>query len=207
MERKETPIKSSFLGFVKEARCPVCDAAIDLSVGSSSSSRLLCSGCGEYLEVAGKNLRQIEPTTVLWEPEFAAPTPWTDMARPMGTVLHFDMTAALTEMVTTKNVGTRVLDALWPPGCCVCGKAATRAETISTHFSFTPRGGGFRQLPRQEATVVAEGVPHCDEHKVGARFDRTQFSNPGHDTIVGLKFRSYAYQIEFRNLNAWKWRD
>lgn len=33
------------------------------------------------------------------------------------------------------------------------------------------------------------------------------FSTSGQETVVGLFFRSYAYQIEFRKLNRWRWAD
>jgi len=36
MQLKETPIKSSFLGFGKRGTCPVCDALVLKSLGTSA---------------------------------------------------------------------------------------------------------------------------------------------------------------------------
>jgi predicted RNA-binding Zn-ribbon protein involved in translation (DUF1610 family) len=210
MERKETPISSSFLGLVKRGFCPVCGAPIAVSLGSSSM--MLCPNCGDYLEVVEKKLRQMDPTLVIPEATFllmpgmafGAPTPWTDMQAPRFGAISFDMESAVTEMVLTKKEGVRVLDAKWPAVCCVCGKPATREETTTARFVFAPPGLIRRD---REATVIAKGVPHCAEHKDGARFERARFSTPAQETIVGLFFRSYAYQIEFRKLNPWKWRE
>jgi hypothetical protein len=169
---------------------------------------MLCPNCGDYLEVVEKKLRQMDPTLVTPHCQFglgfAAPTPWTDMQAPRFGAIAFDIESALTDMVLTKKEGTRVLDAKWPAGCCVCGRPPTREETVAAEFTFAPPG-----LLRQdkEARVIAKGVPYCAEHKDGARFERAMFSTPEQETIVGLFFRSYAYQIQFRTLNPWKWRE
>ena len=206
MERKETPIKSAFFGFSKSGTCPVCSAELELGLTVGSDYNCLCISCGEYSEVVGgKTLRQMDIATIYHEPAFAAALPWI-MRRPMHTTLHFDMNAALTELVMTKKASTRVLEATWPEGCCVCGNTATRTESIGEHFLFNPPGSGGPFLkPQQEGDVVAQGVPHCGEHKDGARFKRTTFNNPVSDPLLGLHFRSYRYQTEFRKLNQWKW--
>lgn len=198
---KETPITSSFLGLVKRGICPVCGAPIAINWGFSSM--MLCQNCGDYLEVAEKKLRQMDPTLVTPQPAFAAPTPWTDMQAPRFGAISFDMESAVTEMILTKKEGVRVLDAKWPAVCCVCGKSATREETTTARFIFTPPG--LFRLQDKEATVIAKGIPHCAEHKDGTRFERARLSTPEQETIVGLFFRSYTYQIQFRKLNPWKW--
>lgn len=210
MERTETPITSSFLGLVKRGACPVCGAPISVNLGSSSM--LLCPNCGDYLEVSEKKLRQMDPTLVIPDTTFlltpglafAAATPWTDMQAPRFRALSFDMESTVTEMfLTKKEEGVRVLDAKWPSICCVCGKPATREETTAAQFIFAPPG-----IIRydKEVMVVAKGIPHCAEHKKGAQFERAMFSTPEQETVVGLFFRSYAYQIQFRKVNPWKWR-
>jgi hypothetical protein len=191
------------MGLVKRGICPVCSAPISVNLGSSSM--MLCPNCGDYLEVVEKKLRQMDPTLVTLQPLFAAPTPWTDMQAPRFGAISFGIEDALTDMILTKKEGVRVLDAKWPAGCCVCGKHATREETITARFIFAPPGLMFRR--DKEATVIAKVVPHCAEHKDGARFERAMFSTPQQETIVGLFFRSYAYQIQFRKLNPWKWRE
>lgn len=168
---------------------------------------MLCPNCGDYLEVVEKKLRQMDPTLVTPHCQaglgFAAPTPWTDMQAPRYAAISFDKESALTELILTKKEGTRILDAKWPTCCCVCGKPPTREETTTARFIFSPPG-----LIRcdKEAVVIAKGIPHCAEHKDGAQFERAMFSTPEQETIVGLFFRSYTYQIQFRKLNPWKWR-
>ena len=127
------------------------------------------------------------------------------MQAPRLGAISFDMESAVTDMVLTKKEGARIIDAKWPPGCCVCGKPAAREETTAAQFTFTPPG--LIRVRDKEATVIAKGVPYCVEHKDGARFERAMFSTPEQETIVGLFFRSYAFQIQFRKLNPWKWRE
>jgi hypothetical protein len=126
------------------------------------------------------------------------------MQAPRLGAIAFDIESAVTEMVLTKKEGARVFDAKWPAGCCVCAKPATREETTAARFTFAPPGLIRRD---KEAMVIAKGVPYCADHKDGAQFERAMFSTPEQETVVGLFFRSYAYQIQFRILNPWKWRE
>jgi hypothetical protein len=205
MELNETPITSTFLGFVKRGRCPGCDSPIAINFGFSSM--MLCPNCGDYAEVVQNRLRQMDPTLVASHCQsgggFAAPTPWTDMHAPRFGAIAFDIEGFVTEAILTKKERTRFFDAQWPAGCCVCGRPATREETIAARFTFTPPG--LVRASDKEAMVMAKGVPYCDEHKEGAQFERAMFSTPEQETNVGLFFRSYAYQIRFRKLNPWKW--
>ena len=209
MEGKETLITSIFLGLVKRGICPVCDAPIAVNFGFSSM--MLCANCGDYLEVVEKKLRQMDTTLVTPHCQgglgFAAPTPWTDMQVPRFGAISFDLESAMTDMVLTKKEGARLFDAKWPAGCCVCGKPVTCEETTTARFTFSFAPPGRMRREKKEATVIAKGIPHCAEHKDGARFERARFSTPEQETIVGLFFRSYAYQIQFRKLNPWKWRE
>jgi hypothetical protein len=201
MERKETPVTSSFLGLMKKGTCPLCGESI--SINFAFSSMMLCQNCGDYLEVVEKKLRQMDATRLAQMPIFGAPTPWPDMQAPRFTEIPFDIENALGEMVLIKKEGVRVFDAKWPLVCCVCERPATREETLIARFIFSPPGIIRGQ---KEATVVAKGVPHCAEHKNGARFERATFSTSLQETVVGVFFRSYAYQIQFRKLNPLKWR-
>jgi hypothetical protein len=72
-------------------------------------------------------------------------------------------------------------------------------------FIFTPPG--VIRVWSKKATIIAKGIPHCAAHEHGAVFEAAMFSTPGQDTAVGLFFRSYAYQIQFRRLNPWSWAD
>jgi len=115
MDRKETPIVSSFLGIIKNGTCPVCGAA--LAPGFDAPALLLCPDCGEYSEVAEKKLRQMDTARVLPQPSFTAPTPWADMHAPTFQTISFATSVedylkeTLTDLALTKEHGLRVLDA------------------------------------------------------------------------------------------------
>ena len=201
IEREETPVRSSFLGFVKRAECPACGTLLTKNLGESW---VLCSKCGDYSSFEAKTLRRVDRSLVRDVALFAAPTPWPEMQAPLFSEVRHPV-AALTDMFLTKSEGVRLLDAKWPEGCCVCGKPSTREETISQQLGFSaPSGGASRQ--KKEATVVARGIPHCAEHEGGARFERLISFGDEDLMILGLFFRSYPYQIRFRKLNPWKWR-
>jgi hypothetical protein len=200
MEPKETPIQSSFVGFVKRAACPSCGTPL---AKSAASSVVLCSNCGDYATFGEKTLRTMDPASVEARPFFAAPTSWPDMQAPTFSALMHPA-ATLAEMIRTKKEEARLLDARWPEGCCVCGKPASRAETISQRVGFSPTDGPISRK-QKEATVVAKDVPHCAEHKDGARFERVNSFGDSDVMVLGIFFRSYAYQIQFRKLNPWKW--
>ena len=202
MQNKESPITSGFLGMVKKSTCPCCNIALSwgLSIGTG-----LCPNCGEYLDFdkSKKNLRQADSETVRERPFFAAPTPWDDIISPLGSAISLSAASAVTDMLLTKKDGIRVLEANWPEGCCVCDKPATREEKIVARYTFTPPG--VIRVGQKQVTLVANGCPHCAEHKNGASFDIARFINIHQPSRVGLLFRSYSWQIKFRRLNPWKW--
>jgi hypothetical protein len=201
MTSKETPVTPSFLGFVKKGPCPTCGTLMTKKLGTPE---VLCSRCGDLLIFKEKTLRQADPATIALGHAFPAPTPWPDMEAPtFGALAH--PLAAIDDLIRTKPAGVRVMDAKWPSGCCVCGKPATRAETISGRVTFAPPNGG-KPRARLEAAVVAGGVPHCAEHADGARLAAAVNFGDLDASLLGLFFRSHAYQIEFRRLNPWKWR-
>lgn len=201
MDTKETPVRSSFLGFIKSGDCPGCGTRLSKNLGLAE---VLCSNCGDYALFGDKTLRPMEPSRAAPVPVFAAPTPWADMQAPaFGALLH--PLAALDDLLRTKPEDVRLLEAAWPEGCCVCGGPAARTETIAQHVSFAPPNGGAPRR-QKEATVVAKGIPHCAEHAEGARFERVISFGDANRMALGLFFKSYAYQIRFRKLNPWKWR-
>jgi hypothetical protein len=200
MEPKETPIQSAFMGFVKRAECPGCGALLAKNLVSSI---VLCSQCGDYAAFGEKTLKPVEPAAVELRPFFAAPTSWPDIQAPtFSTLMHPAVTLA--EMIRTKKEDARLLEARWPEGCCVCGKPAARVETISQRVGFSPPEGLLSRA-QKETTVVAKDIPHCGEHKDGARFERVVSFGDTDVMALGIFFRSYAYQIQFRRLNPWKW--
>lgn len=201
MDLKETPVTPSFLGFVKKGDCPTCGNPLSKRLGTPD---VVCSNCGDCLVFKDKTLRQVDPASVAPGHAFAAPTPWPDMECPTFGALTHPLTA-IDDLIRTRQEGVRVMDAKWPAGCCVCGKPATREEMIPQRVSFAPPDGG-KPRAQKEVTVVAKGVPHCAEHTDGARFAQAFGFGDIDASLLGLFFRSYAYQIEFRRLNPWKWR-
>lgn len=204
---KETLIISSFMGLVRRGPCPVCGATVAVKFGFTRM--MLCPNCGDYLEAVEKKLRQMDQTLIESTPTFAAPTQWTDMRSPTFETISFfqwdDLVTNATEWMLTGKEGVRVMDAKWPGVCCVCGEPPTREETTAQKFVFTPPG--IIRVRSKQATIIAKGIPHCAEHEHGAVFERAMFSTPDQETVVGLFFRSYAYQIQFRKLNPWRWVD
>jgi hypothetical protein len=208
MDRVETDVTSSFMGLSRQGPCPVCGEII--AVQPFATTRMLCPTCGEYLQMVEKKLRRMDVASMMSMPAFAAATPWSDMASPRSETLSMGFTwdeliQEAAQSVLTKNERVRLLNAAWPSGCCVCGEPETRKQIIASTFVFV-RPALFR-LRERKAKVIAKDIPHCDEHIDGAKFDAAMFSTAGSPTEIGLFFRSYRYQIEFRRLNPWKWAD
>ena len=197
MVLKETPITASWFGVAGKGTCPTCAASLQTTFGAS----IICKSCGEYLTVANKAFRQIDPNSTNLRPFYAAPTPWADIAAARSTTMTFTLEDYAFDKFMTKNEGVRVWDAKWPGGCCVCGKAKTRDETVVNTFVFTPPG--LIRIRDKEAKLIAKGVPYCSEHNNGVEFGRVLFNMD--QTGFGLLFRSYAYRNSFRLLNPWKW--
>lgn len=201
MEIRETPVTPSFLGFVKKAPCPVCGTVLAKSLGTAG---VLCSGCGDYSVFGDKTLRRMDADSLRDAPAFAAPTPWPDLQAPtFGALKH--PVAALDDLLRTNKEAARLLDARWPEGCCVCGKPSVRGENLAQQVGFSPPNG-LKPRQSKETVVIARGVPHCAEHQEGARFERVIAFGDADISVLGLFFRSYAYQIKFRAMNPWKWR-
>ncbi len=201
MTPKETPIASTFLGFVKKAPCPSCGTTLTKSPGAALT---LCSRCGDYAEFGKTTLRALAPDAAGLE--YHAPTPWTDIENAIvGSVLRLDPANAVLDALRTRPSEGRLLKAAWPKECCVCGAPATRAETIAAEVEFQTDAGAMNRA-RSRARVAAEGAPHCAAHEGGARFARVPgFGDRASRGRLGLAFRSYGGQLRFRALNAWRW--
>ena len=188
-----------FAGAGGKGPCPVCGGVISTMFGSESN--LLCTGCNTYLRCRKRTLSVMPEETTSVEPAFGAPTEWEDVVGIYGASAAGDAY----DFATTKNTGGRVLNAAWPEGCCVCGKPARYAEAIKAEATLVPLTAVH--LRTRKATLVAAGIPHCEEHKGGVRFGPASVATPpkSHD-LYGLLFRSLAYRNRFCRANPWEWK-
>ena len=181
-------------------QCPVCYNQIEAQAGDDKN--LLCIGCGAYLDAKIDRLETIEPTRSYEKPFFAAPTPWPEVRNVISSTVAFSTQDYLADKMSEllmKKAGVKLLNAGWPPGCCVCGKTATRKDQLVVPVTLPGN------VIDTKATLVANDVPYCAEHKDAVAFDRVSFSTGGADTTYGILFRSHAYRDAFRNLNRWNW--
>jgi hypothetical protein len=181
--------------------CPVCQTKIEAMTGDARD--LLCGGCGAYLDVDGEHLATIEPGRTNPTPLFAVPTPWPDVRNVLSSTIAFSASDYVTDAVwdaLAKKSGTRVMDAHWPPGCCVCSRPATRKDQLSLNIKMA---GAARDTL---ATLVVRDIPYCAEHKSGIDFGDATFDSRGHERAYVLRFRSHAYREAFRALNPWQWQ-
>jgi hypothetical protein len=152
--------------------CPVCRTSIE--AGPGEDRELLCGGCGAYLDVDGDRLVTIETNRTYESPRFAAPTPWPDVDCVVSSTIAFSASDyamdALSDLMK-KDLGVRVMDARWPPGCCVCGRQVTRRDQLS----LTVKMAGVAR--DKQATLVVRDVPYCSEHKDGVEFSTVSFAS------------------------------
>ena len=181
--------------------CPLCANPLDMI---TAASNVLCTSCDTYLERVDGELRPIPESRVDERHVFGAPTHWTDIRHVTFPTIKFSVDDYLSDLAMTKRSGTRVLEAHWPSGCCVCCKPPTRVEKAARVIVF-PASTGVIKIRDQEATLVANNVPHCDEHRAGVVFDRIEVPIFNVSPAFGLLFRSLAYRNAFRRLNAWAW--
>jgi hypothetical protein len=181
-------------------QCPVCSNSIEAQSGDHQN--LLCAGCGTYLDAKIDRLETIELGRTTDKPFFAAPTPWPEVRRVVSSTIAFSTfdyaQDKLTELVM-KKAGVKLLNATWPAGCCVCGRPATR----KLQYVLPVILGG--QIRDTKATLIANDVPYCAEHKDGIAFDRVSFNSLGAESSYGILFRSHAFRESFRKLNNWTW--
>jgi hypothetical protein len=86
-------------------------------------------------------------------------------------------------------------DFRFPSGCCVCGRPAEGRETIKLRTQNASSAVTASTVGVTTSTEVSVGVPHCAEHKGGARLGGTPQS-------PHIKLRSYPYLREFCDLNG-----
>jgi hypothetical protein len=82
----------------------------------------------------------------------------------------------------------------FPQGCCVCGTAETRHEKISFTTQNASSALTAPTIGVTTSTKISVEVPHCAEHKDGARLSATPKSPL-------IRFRSYPYLRAFCQLN------
>jgi hypothetical protein len=192
--------------------CPVCQVPLEATTGDAKN--MLCAGCGAYVDVAGDRLVLTDPNRTQAEARFgyAAPTPWPEIRTATGETISFASSAQdyvkdkLQELMSTRQRGTRVLEAKWPDGCCVCGKPATRTEPFAKKVKYADATKLVKAFD-ETATLLAPAVPYCNEHRDGIDFDNVTFHSVGSGGAMsyGIKFRSLAYREAFRRLNPWPW--
>jgi len=181
--------------------CPVCGTAMVADKGDARN--LLCHGCATYIDAQTDHLTTITGDRTHHTPYWAAPTPWPDIHVTMSKMVAFsafDFAQDKLIELMMKKAGNKELGAHWPAGCCVCGKPATRTDTLVMPVTV---GGQFRD---SKATLIARDIPYCAEHKDGIAFDNVlSFNSRGDHHSFGIKFRSLAYRDKFRELNPWNW--
>lgn len=182
-------------GFGGKGVCPICSTEIASIEGRST---LLCRGCREYLQVEQRKVQQLSLATIAAEPQFAAPTPWSDLK-----VVSFRAEA------TPVSTEDRVLHADWPHACCVCGDPPTYIQ--NTAFTvFAPPSSLIKKRPKR-VNLIVNGTPYCDVHRDGISLScidldrKDDYEDPFKPDLV-FKFRSYAYRNKFIALNPWPWR-
>ncbi|MDQ2855813.1 MAG: hypothetical protein M3R68_05755, partial [Acidobacteriota bacterium] len=83
----------------------------------------------------------------------------------------------------------------FPKVCCVCGKPEVRREKISFRTQNASSALTAPTVGLTSNTTISVEVPHCAEHKEGARLS-------GSPTTTIIRFRSYPYLSAFCEMNG-----
>ncbi len=83
----------------------------------------------------------------------------------------------------------------FPPSCCVCGNAEAHREKITYTTQNASSALTAPTVGVTTSTKISVEVPHCAEHKDGARLSATAKSPL-------IRFRSYPYLRAFCQLNG-----
>jgi hypothetical protein len=182
-----------FRAWGTSASCPLCGTRV-VMVGYNPSC-VRCTKCDEYLEGRSKKARQMDTQYVSEAPAFQVPLPWRDLGSATSPTVAFDAQEYLRDKILTKKGPERLVPAVWPSGCCVCGGAVKYERAIAQVLK--RRSDKVMAVRDIEVKIICQNIPYCDAHKDGVSIDRSD----GLDWC--LKFRSYAYRNEFRRLNRW----
>src|ERR1700687_3358758 len=82
-----------------------------------------------------------------------------------------------------------------PGGCCICGKPEVSSEKITLRTQNASSVVTTATVGVTTSTTVSVEVPHCAEHKGGARLSGTPQS-------THIRFRSYPYLSAFCQMNG-----
>ncbi|WP_437507201.1 hypothetical protein [Sorangium sp. So ce1099] len=94
----------------------------------------------------------------------------------------------------------------WPEGCCVCARPATRGieakaddGQTGTNVAVAAAGLALGSIAVRTGggTSYTLRIPHCAEHDDGAKLEIKM----GNEPPLQIRFRSYAYQRRFLQLN------
>lgn len=173
-----------------KANCPFCNHQLS---GLAAAGTVRCSSCREFLQVKEQRLEALDENMITNEPYFPVELPWDDLDRVVSPSLGFSPT----DFANTFGP-PRIIPAIWPPGCCVCGQTATKDENTSMTVI---KSGRFLN---QRFSINANGVPHCTQHSggVSVSFDTVGSADSGRAPM--LLFRSYRYYKSFQRANRWK---
>jgi hypothetical protein len=83
----------------------------------------------------------------------------------------------------------------FPSECCICGKPGVSREKISLRMQNSSSALTAAAVGVTTSTTVSVEVPHCAEHKGGARLSGTP-------QAAHIKFRSYPYLSAFCQMNG-----
>jgi hypothetical protein len=83
----------------------------------------------------------------------------------------------------------------FPSGCCICGRPGESPEKISLGTQNASSVITASTVGITTSTIVSVEVPHCAEHKGGARLSGTPQS-------THINFRSYPYLNVFCQMNG-----
>jgi hypothetical protein len=191
-----------YFGVGGKGVCPACEHAIEATFDTESI--MLCRNCGTYLQVQNKKLSRLPLDDLASEPSFAAPLPWTDLGLISFPNIPMSANDVISDAVLTKEAGHRVLSCHWPMTCCVCGKSPRKMKVHKRVVIY--RGKSRFYFRDKQITLVAQGIPYCDEHDNGACFNKVFFADSG-PSGFGLLFRSLAYRNAFREMNPSPWEN
>jgi hypothetical protein len=180
-----TRISRNLLGIGK-APCPNCGQEIKFIPPRPAVKFrpfVLCGSCSEYQEISKDGfLESIGEDRISDEPCFVMSLPWNDLDRCAPAPL-FKMPSLFGKSEI------REVPAVWPSGCCICGKEATTRDARSVEFQNHAGNKWF-------ITIRISGVPYCEDHKKMTGVE-IQDSEPV------LRFRSFRYYKAFRAVNSW----
>ena len=164
------------LGFLGVAFCAL-GAVVSLYNALAACYEAPCPGCKQLTRPLGRGSRRLLCRGVSRN---------RDLARGELRLTPDDTVTEKPEFGAPLPHGAR-----WPSVCCVCGRAATRVETLRVGVTTTKHTSVITNTV--EVDVEAE-IPHCAEHSDGATI--------GFAPSASVMFRSYAYLRGFCAANG-----